>query len=118
MLVRVSPTLQGLNNVFLPQSPPPAREGGDYNTTVALGLSLAAEETCVPPSLGQPFILAPEPIGIPSPSQIAQSMKTERMSQPKARPGGPFPSSTDLAAAESVGGLAGHPSTPGGLLKP
>lgn len=44
VLVRASPTLQGLNNVFLPQSPPPARKGRNCNTAAALGLSLAVEE--------------------------------------------------------------------------
>ena len=94
VLVRASPTLQGLNNVFLPQSPPPTRKGRNCNTAAALGLSLAVEE-----------ILS-----------LACSECVDRIYQLMPRSGGPFPPLMDLAAAKNMGGLANCPSTPGATI--
>ena len=67
VLVRASPTLQGLNNVFLPQSPPPTRKGRYCNTAAALGLSLAVEEILFHLPWDGPADW-PVPAGTPTPS--------------------------------------------------
>lgn len=67
VLVRASPTLQGLNNVFLPQSPPPTREG-----------PIATR----PPSWGRPCGLAPVPVGTPTPHCLLRAWRQRKCLSP------------------------------------